>query len=151
MAFALTSPDFENGGRIPDRRAREGGNLSPQLDWKDPPDGTQSFMLVMEDPDARFPAFRHWAVFNIPAKRRHITRGGSSGARTEILPHAYNDFGNDHYDGPQPPEGARHTYRFRLVALGIPELGIGDRYAGEVWDRARAHILAEAELDGTYA
>lgn len=152
MAFRLTSPSIDDGRQIPVRHVRDGDNLSPQLEWTDPPAGTRSFVLVMEDPDAPTPGFRHWAVFDIPATRRHLAPGRSSGARTEDLPHAFNDFGNAHYDGPQPPSGEPpHTYRFRLAALDVPKLPVEDRpYAGDVWNAARGHILGEAELTGTY-
>ncbi|MFC7399838.1 YbhB/YbcL family Raf kinase inhibitor-like protein [Chelatococcus sp. GCM10030263] len=152
MAFRLTSPTIENGKPIPDRHARRGDNLSPQLDWSDPPEGTQSFLLIMEDPDAPSATFRHWAVYDIPATRQHLAPGRSSAAHTEDLPHGFNDFGNNRYDGPQPPEGdPPHTYRFRLAALGIPKLPVDERpYAGDIWDAARDHVLAETELTGTY-
>ena len=153
MPFALTSPSIENGQAMPAKHARDGDNLSPQLDWSDPPAGTQSFVLVMEDADAPSPNFRHWAVYDIPRDRRHLAPGRSSAAHTEDLPHAFNDFGNPRYDGPEPPAGERaHTYRFRLAALDVAKLDIGERpYAGDVWQAARGHILAEAELTGTYA
>ncbi|HEU5018972.1 MAG TPA: YbhB/YbcL family Raf kinase inhibitor-like protein [Pseudolabrys sp.] len=149
--FTLTSPSFDNGDRIPAENIRDAGNLSPQLDWTDPPKGTRSFVLTMEDPDAQAPAFRHWMVYNIPPTRRHLAAGRSSSARTEDLPHAYNDFGDLAYDGPQPPAGdPPHSYRFRLAALSVPKLEMGEQpYAGDVW--ARAYVLGEAELIGTYA
>ncbi|WP_191062599.1 YbhB/YbcL family Raf kinase inhibitor-like protein [Geminicoccus harenae] len=153
MTFTLTSPAFQNNAPIPDQHARDGENLSPQLDWSDPPEGTQSFVLIMEDPDApSAPTFRHWAVYDIPRDRRHLAPGRSSGANTESLPHAFNDFGNLRYDGPQPPAGdPPHHYRFRLAALDVPKLDVPDQpYAGDLWEAARAHILSEAELVGTY-
>lgn len=153
MAFALTSPAFENGQPIPEEYARDGGNRSPQLDWTDPPEGTESFVLVVEDADARPEAFRHWVVFNIPRSRRQLAAGRGSETGAEWFPQAINDFGNAHYDGPESPKGERpHTYRFRLAALNIRELGMEDRsQAADVWEAARRHILAEAELTGTYA
>ncbi|MBY3383234.1 YbhB/YbcL family Raf kinase inhibitor-like protein [Rhizobium laguerreae] len=90
----MTSPDIENGGKFSNDQIKDGGNLPPQLGWTDPPDGTQSFALMIEDLDApSAPAFRHWEVFDIPKDRRHLARGRSSSANTESLPHAVNDFG----------------------------------------------------------
>jgi Raf kinase inhibitor-like YbhB/YbcL family protein len=153
MAFTLTSPAFDDGASIPQRHARSGENLSPQLDWTDPPAGTASFALVMEDPDASSaPAFRHWLVYDIPRDRRHLAPGGSSAASTEGLPHAFNDFGNARYDGPQPPpDDPPHRYRFRLAALNVERLDLpGGAAAGDAWEAARPHIVAQAELVGTF-
>jgi Raf kinase inhibitor-like YbhB/YbcL family protein len=154
MAFTLTSPTIRDGHPIPPEHARNGRNLSPQLDWTDPPLNTLGFVLVMEDPDVTAPGFRYyWAVFDIPKDRRHLPAGRSSKARTEALPHGLNDFGHPYYDGPEPPSGERpHTYRFRLAAVDTAKLPVGHHlHAGEIWDAAREHLLAETELTGTYA
>jgi Raf kinase inhibitor-like YbhB/YbcL family protein len=152
MAFELSSPAFDGGQPIPHRHARRGENLSPFLQWSDPPANTQSYVLVMEDPDAPSGTFRHWAVYDIPADHRHIPEGRSSKAGTEALPHGFNDFGNPRYDGPDPPAGDRpHTYRFRLAALDVPSLELDDNPdARKVWEAAREHILGETDLTGTY-
>jgi len=150
--FRLISPSFATGEPIPKRHARDGDNVSPELEWTDPPPGARSFVLIMEDTDAPAPAFRQWAVYDIPAERRHLPEGGSSGAREEGLPHGINAFGHSRYDGPHPPHGdPPHDYRFRLAALGVAKLDVGPRpTAEEVWDAARANILGEADLIGTY-
>ncbi|ACA14648.1 PEBP family protein [Methylobacterium sp. 4-46] len=152
MAFTLTSPAFANGALLPSRYARHGENLSPPLAWSNPPPDTRSFVLILEDPDAPAPSFRHWVIYDIPHERRHLPEGGSSGAAVEGLPHAVNGFRNAHYDGPAPPPGdPPHTYRFRLLALGIAHLGLdGQPSAAQVWDVARENILSEAELTATF-
>lgn len=150
--FALTSPTISEGGRIPERHAREGNNQSPQLDWTEPPQDTLSFVLVLDDPDAPTPGFKHWVVYDIPKDRRHLPAQGSSGAGVEALPHAVNDFGEARYDGPQPPpDHPPHTYRFRLAALNVSRLPIGEEpKAEDVWEAAREYMLAEAELTAQY-
>lgn len=152
MPFLLTSPSVESGGEMPERHGRDGGNISPQLDWTDPPDGTLSYVLVMEDLDADAQAVRHWGIYDIPADRRHLPPGGSSAVGTEMLPHATNDFGNRQYDGPRPPaDGPPHRYRFRLAALNVEKLDVADgEEVGEMWEQARDHIIAEADLVGTF-
>lgn len=152
MAFNLESPAFENGRTIPNTYVRDGGNLSPSLQWKDAPAGTKSYLLVVEDPDAPRGVFRHWAVYDIPAERNHLPEGTARAAKTENLGHGVNDFGNPHYDGPQPPKGdGAHHYHFRLSALDIETLHCGDKAPiGEVLDRARPHVIGTAELVGTY-
>ncbi|MDZ5699613.1 YbhB/YbcL family Raf kinase inhibitor-like protein [Chelativorans sp. M5D2P16] len=152
MAFTLESPAFSDGGRIPDKYARDGQNVSPPLVWKDAPAGTRSFVLVVEDPDAPSGLFRHWGVYDIAAERDRLPEGTTAGAKTESLGHGVNDFGNPHYDGPQPPKGhGVHHYHFRLAALDTETLHCdGKAKVGDMLEEARPHIIAEAELVGTY-
>jgi len=150
MASELKTPAFDNGGTIPLRHARDGENLSPFLEWSDPPPGTKSYVLVMEDIDAST-VFRHWAVYDIPGQRCHIAEGRSSKASAENLVHAYNDFGNLHYDGPDAVRGRGHNFRFRLAALAVDKIGIApEADASTVWEAARHHLLGEAEIVGRY-
>src|SRR3546814_2532043 len=65
MAFTLRSPAFAGDDRSPHRFARDGANLSPPLEWSDPPEGTRSYALIVADPDAPRGMCRHWAVFAI--------------------------------------------------------------------------------------
>jgi Raf kinase inhibitor-like YbhB/YbcL family protein len=162
MTFALSSPAFADHSLIPARYARDGENISPFLQWDDPPRGTQSYALILEDIDAprtREPGemaspFRHWAVFDIPPRHRHLAEGLSSKGGTEALPHATNDFGHTAYDGPDVnPGDPPHTYRFRLFALDVPTLGLErNATAEQVLEAARAHAigLGEAELTAMY-
>lgn len=152
MAFALESPAFRNGERIPDKYARDGQNLSPPLVWKDAPQGTKSFMLVVEDPDAPSGLFRHWGVYDIGAERDRLLEGAIAGSKGESPGQGVNDFGNPHYDGPQPPKGhGVHHYHFRLAALDVERLHFDDKpRIADMLDRARRHVIAQAELVGTY-
>ena len=149
MAFALESPAFRSGQRIPDKYARKGHNLSPPLAWKDAPQGTKSFLLVVEDPDAPRGVFRHWALYDIPAGRDTLPEGSGT---EEGAGQGVNDFGNAQYDGPQPPKGhGVHHYHFRLSALDVERLESGGQTSiAELLERARPHMIATAELVGTY-
>jgi len=152
MAFALESPAFSNGEEIPKKYARNGDNVSPPLVWKDAPEGTRSFALIVEDPDAPRGTFRHWAIYDIAPERTRLPEGTTSGAKTESLGHGVNDFGNASYDGPQPPRGhGLHHYHFRLLALDVDTLDLAERAEIDaIWREARPHVLAEADLVGTY-
>jgi Raf kinase inhibitor-like YbhB/YbcL family protein len=152
MTFALESPAFHNGERIPDKYARNGENLSPPLVWKDAPQGTKSFVLVVEDPDAPSGIFRHWGIYNIAAQRDRLPEGTTAEAKTERFGHGINDFGTPHYDGPQPPKGhGVHHYHFRLAALDVETLRCGKKATVvDVLDQARSHVIAQTELVGTY-
>jgi hypothetical protein len=62
MVFQLKSPAFGNAEPIPRKYTADGENLSPPLEWFDPPPGTKSFALIVEDPDAPSGVFRHWGI-----------------------------------------------------------------------------------------
>jgi hypothetical protein len=152
MVLSVASPAFPNGQRIPERYSKDGGNISPPLEWQDAPRNTRSFALVVEDPDAPRGTFRHWAVYNVPPAYKGLGEDSGApkpGASVEM---AVNDFGNRGYDGPQPPQGhGTHHYHFRLLALDVPELGLS---AGasikDVLDAAQSHTIAQAETVGTF-
>jgi Raf kinase inhibitor-like YbhB/YbcL family protein len=150
MDFLMRSPAFRDGDRIPDRFTAYADNVSPPLEWEGAPEGARSFVLVVEDPDAPKGTFRHWGVWDIPAGRNRIDEGtGSDGGRPA---QARNDFGNARWDGPRPPEGhGVHHYHFRLAALDIDRLDLRPgATVEEVREAARPHIIAEADLVGTY-
>lgn len=155
MALAITTPAFTANQRMPELFSRDGGNVSPQLEWRGEPAGTRSFALIVEDRDAPNGTFRHWAAYNIPAETHRLAQGAGSpaaggGARITM---AKNDFGNSRYDGPQPPRGhGTHHYRFRLFALDVPKLDVPANCAAEaVLEAARAHTLAEGDTVGVFA
>ena len=94
---------------------------------------------------------RHWAIYDIDAQR-NILPEGTHAAKTESLEHGINDFGNRHYDGPQPPRGhGLHHYHFRLLALNVKTLHLDEKTPiEEVMRKAEPHILGQAELVGTF-
>lgn len=152
MPFLLTSPAFEDGQPIPRRHAHDGENLSPELSWQDPPVGTGSFVLLMEDIDAPGEAFRHWVLYDIPMRHHHLAEGHGPAATVEQLPHGRNDYRVARYDGPRlEPGQGRHQYRFRLMALNTDTLDLGpEPTAQAVADAAREHLIREADLTGSY-
>ncbi len=133
--FALTSPEIEPGGRIPDRFA-EDSDRSPPLAWLDVPKATRSFALSITDPDLpdafNFPrAFAHWLVHDIPGETRELVEGAS---RSASLPDGARELNSDFvtfkipgfgrgYGGPWPPD-APHRYVFTLYALKTASLDI---------------------------
>jgi hypothetical protein len=142
----LTTSGFQNGQPIPTQFTCDGGDRTPTLHWSDPPAGTKSFALVIDDPDAPSGTFRHWGVFDIPASARSI--GGGRRAGTEVS----NDFGKPGYGGPCPPKGhGPHHYHFKLFALDVDRLGLdADAKVADVEREADRHAVARGELVGTY-
>lgn len=160
MAFSLTSPAFRNGERIPSEYTADGANFSPPLQWSDPPQGTRSFALVVEDPDAPSGTFRHWGLYNIMGERTLLPEGlGAAGKakseamKSEALGEGINDFGEPHYHGPAPPKGhGTHHYHFKLAALDVETLSQAPKLAAaDIWKAAEKHMLGQAELVGTYS
>jgi hypothetical protein len=123
----------------------------PPLKWTGAPDGARSFVLVIEDPDAPDGTFRHLGVYNIPGNSSELAQSADTGPDA-ALNFARNDFGNERYDGPEPPHGDKpHHYHFRLAALNVPNLSMPqDTGIEAVWKAARPHVIAEAQLVGTY-
>ena len=145
--FTIQSPAFQDNERIPDKFTGIGENISPQLNWTNPPAGTKSFALIMDDPDAPRGTFTHWIIFDIPANVLSLSEGV---ARSEILPDSSRQLANSAsrigYTGPMPPPGKVHHYHFKLFAL--------DRRLGEITQpiekEMEGHILGQTMLTGTY-
>ncbi len=144
--LTLTSDAFRNGQPIPVEYTCDGADQTPVLHWSDPPQGTKSFALVIDDPDAPSGTFRHWGVFDIPPSVRSI--GGGQHAGTEVS----NDFGKPGYGGPCPPKGhGPHHYHFKLFALDTDKLGLSpNAKVADVERTALQHAIAQGELVGTY-
>ncbi len=151
MTIDLTSPAFSEGETIPRQYTADGKNVSPALAWTDPPEGTQRFALICDDPDAPRGTWVHWVLYNLPADARGLDEGVPpqgelpSGARQ-----GKNDFGKIGYGGPAPPRGKPHRYFFRLYALDAPlDLAAGATRA-QLQAALQGHVLAEGQLMGTY-
>jgi Raf kinase inhibitor-like YbhB/YbcL family protein len=150
MSFQLTTSGFQKEGMIPDKYAKDGGNISPPLSWTDVPEGARSLVLVMDDPDAPAGLFTHWIVYGIPQDATSLTEDTPA---TATLGHGIrqgrNSFGELGYGGPQPPSGV-HRYFFHLFALDT-ELALPPGASRAEVDRAmEGHALAEARLMGLY-
>jgi len=147
----LKSSAFEQGQEIPTRYTCEGSDVSPPLAWEGAPPETQSFALIIDDPDAPDPAapqrtWVHWIVFNLPTSMAALPEGPS-----RLPPDAregLNDWKRTGYGGPCPPIG-RHRYVHKLIALDVPLL-LDKPTSAELEAAMQGHILARAELVGTY-
>ncbi len=151
MPLRIETPAFAPNQRIPDQFTRDGGNLSPRIEWHGAPQDTRSFALIVEDPDAPRGTFRHWAAYDIPPDAQVLDEGaGKEGA---AVPMAQNDFGNPRYDGPQPPPGhGVHRYHFRLFALDVKKLRVpSGATAKQVLQAAIDHAIDEADVVGTFS
>ncbi|SEQ67903.1 YbhB/YbcL family Raf kinase inhibitor-like protein [Basfia succiniciproducens] len=102
-----------------------GGNISPEIEWKNAPKGTKSFVLTVYDKDAPTGlGWVHWDVVNIPANVSKLPAGID--AKDNNLPkgalQTRTDFGVPGYGGACPPENEKHRYEFTLTALKVEQL-----------------------------
>ncbi|NTJ63367.1 YbhB/YbcL family Raf kinase inhibitor-like protein [Agrobacterium rhizogenes] len=151
MALTLISKAFAEDAPIPSKHALDGENVFPPLAWGGAPEKTQSFALIIEDPDAPGGTFRHCGIANIPAEWSGLVENVDT-MQEQALRFYKNDFGNARYDGPQPPDGdSPHRYVFRLAALNVPRMTLPEAAGAEaMWQKVKKHMLAEASLTGTY-
>jgi Raf kinase inhibitor-like YbhB/YbcL family protein len=158
--FTLTSPDLSEGGRIAEAQVFngfgcKGENLSPALSWSGAPAGTQSFALLVHDPDAPTGSgWWHWIVYDIPAATSSLPAGAGD-PRKKLMPagvvQGRSDYGSVGYGGPCPPPGKPHHYHIRLYALKVAKLGVpADASAALIGFNVRAQSLDAAELMGLY-
>lgn len=154
MAFAIHSPAFGNGEAIAREYTCEGNDISPPLQWAGAPGATRGFVLLVVDPDAPDPAaprrtWVHWVVFNIPPDADGLPEGVTAATLPDGASQGRNDWGREVYGGPCPPIG-RHRYFFRLYALDVLLVLSGKPTLAAVEAAMQGHVLAEAELMGTY-
>ncbi|MCG6963347.1 MAG: YbhB/YbcL family Raf kinase inhibitor-like protein [Acidobacteria bacterium] len=144
-SFRITSTAFAQGSPIPARYTADGDDISPPLEIHDPPDGTQSLALVMDDPDAPVGTWVHWVVWRIPPQSRELRPGEAPAGAVE----GRNSWGRSGYGGPAPPSGT-HRYFFKLFALDVsPELPPTTDKAA-LLKAMDGHVLGQAQLMGTY-
>ncbi len=153
VEFTLESPAFKNEEMIPVKYTCDGENISPPLVWKDAPEGTKSFVLIVYDPDAPLGTFIHWVLYNIPGTLNSIPEGvpRDEPVVEGVGVQGVNDFGYIGYGGPCPPVGhGVHHYVFALHALSVePKIKPGAR-ADEVLKEIKDYVIGYATLVGLY-
>lgn len=139
----ITSTAFDEGGSIPAKYTCDGRDISPPLSWSGVPPGTESLVLIVDDPDAPGGTFIHWVLYDVPPGTEGLGEGESAGSAGS------NDFGDKGYGGPCPPSGT-HRYRFQLFALDS-ELGLETGASRQrVEDAMEGHMIASDRLTGRY-
>jgi len=151
FAFEIWSRAFRDGELIPVKYTGISYNFSPPLEWKDPPEGTKSFVLIVDDPDAPTGVWTHWVAYDIPSS---ITRLNESlplrGRLYNGMKQGKNSFGTPGYGGPYPPPGRVHRYVFTLYALDTA-LNLPPGMMKEmVREAMEGHVLAECGLTGMF-
>lgn len=122
--FSVKTSAFEDGEFIPAVYTCDGSDISPDIEWVGFPSDTQSFVLIMDDPDAPLGTFTHWIVYDIPASVNFLPENFPKVPVIDGIKQGINDFGKIGYGGPCPPMGKPHRYFFKIFALEIPSLGL---------------------------
>lgn len=156
--LTLSSPDFTNDGTLHRSQINPrcgGRDLSPALEWSHPPLGTESYVLLMHDPDApKADGFWHWIVYDIPVSVTSLPAGAGD-VHKHLMPagviQALSDFGTPGYGGPCPPPGPPHRYFIRLYAMPVTRLNVPPGATGTIIAAyADATALGRAQLMATY-
>jgi len=154
MTLKLTSSAFPDHGTIPARYTCDGGDHSPPLTWSGTPAGVRSLALIVDDPDAPDPkhpqrVWVHWVLYNLPPDTTALPENTSTTSLPAGALAGRNDWNRPGYGGPCPPIG-RHRYFHKLYALDTLLPDLKQPTKAQLERAIKGHILAEAELIGTY-
>jgi Raf kinase inhibitor-like YbhB/YbcL family protein len=152
----LTSPDFEDGGVIPNKYTQaDPSPVSPKLEWTNVPMGTVTFALILHDPDVAIQKktedVLHWMAFNIPGTATGLPQGVPTNATMpDGTVQAKNRGGKVGFMGPGAPAPPYHHYTFELFALDTKLDLSPDATRDDVINAMQGHILAKAVLEGRF-
>jgi Raf kinase inhibitor-like YbhB/YbcL family protein len=150
----LTSSSFENQGSVAKKFTCDGEDISPALEWSGAPEGSMSFALIVDDPDAPDPAnprmtWVHWVLYNIPATIRSLPEGVKDTDLPKGTLPGLNDWKKTGYGGPCPPIG-KHRYFHKLYALDIVLPDLRRPTKEKLENAMEGHVLSKAALIGLY-
>jgi Raf kinase inhibitor-like YbhB/YbcL family protein len=154
--MALSSPDFQDGGIIPDKFTQAVPMpVSPRLEWTNVPEGTQSFVLIMHDPDNALNKgtddVLHWIMFNIPGTARSLAGGLPLDAKLPDGTIQAKGIRNVGYMGPgNAAINPYHHYTLELYALD-DKLSLGpEATRAEIMKAMEGHTTGKAVLVGRF-
>jgi Raf kinase inhibitor-like YbhB/YbcL family protein len=154
MALVIRSDRFSHMAAIPKQYTCEGQDVSPPLAWQNVPPDAKSLVLIVDDPDAPDPAapkmtWVHWVLYNLPPDSKGLPEGVEKAGLPKGTQEGTNDWKRTGYGGPCPPIG-RHRYFHKLYALDTVLAGLSEPTKAQVEKAMKGHVLATAELVGTY-
>jgi Raf kinase inhibitor-like YbhB/YbcL family protein len=151
VTLEIKSKAFASGDTISTKHTCDGEDLSPDLTWNKPPEGTKELVLICDDPDAGGGGWVHWVIYSLPPDSMGLPEGVPKKETTTLgAIQGKNDFGKVGYGGPCPPRGPAHRYFFKLYAV---DRLLGLKPRATKWDALKAmegHVLAQGELMGRY-
>jgi Raf kinase inhibitor-like YbhB/YbcL family protein len=154
VTMTITSSAFTHNASIPRQYTCDGKDISPPLAWAGMPAGAKSLVLIVDDPDAPDPAaprmtWVHWVLYNIPPTAAGLKEGVGRAELPAGTLEGTSDFQRTGYGGPCPPIG-RHRYFHKLYALDAVLPDLGKPRKQDVEKAMKGHVIAEAQLVGTY-
>ncbi len=154
MTLQIRSTAFADNGEIPAKYTCQGDDIALPLAWDGVPDSAASLVLIVDDPDAPDPAaprmtWVHWLLYNLPADSRGLPEGVTAADLPAGAGEGLNDWQRTGYGGPCPPIG-RHRYFHKLYALDTVLEGLDKPTKAQLESAMQGHILAQAQLVGTY-
>ena len=154
MALRITSPAYADGAAMPAKYTCEGDDLSPPLQWSGVPGGTQSLVLIIDDPDAPDPkaprmTWVHWVLYDLPTDSGGLPEDANSKGLPAGTKVGLNDWKRTDYGGPCPPIG-RHRYFHKLYALDTKLSALSRPTKADIEAAMSGHVLEKAEFVGTY-
>lgn len=145
--LSITSSAFEHEGAIPSKYTCDGDDISPELSWSSGPEGTKSFALICDDPDAPMGTWVHWVVFNLSSTQTKLAENAPIKNLGAV--EGTNSWDKTGYGGPCPPSGS-HRYYFKVYALDTTLDLDAKADKSAVLAAMKGHILAQGELMGRY-
>jgi Raf kinase inhibitor-like YbhB/YbcL family protein len=146
----LESSAFTEGQPIPSKYTCEDADVSPALAWLEAPQSTKALALIVDDPDAPAGTWVHWVIYNLPAQTHALPEAVPKTEQAQGGVQGKNDFKKVGYGGPCPPPGKVHRYFFKLYALDSALRLKAGASKAEVEKAMAGHVVAHAELMGTY-
>ncbi|AZL16268.1 YbhB/YbcL family Raf kinase inhibitor-like protein [Rickettsiales endosymbiont of Stachyamoeba lipophora] len=150
MGFTIKSISFEHNGIIPQKFTCDGANISPELEWSSYPQEANSFVLIVDDPDAPNGVWDHFIAFNISKYINRIEENEiiSTLANSAVI--AKNSWNDHGYGPPCPPKGKEHRYYFKIYALDTMLDLSSNSTKAEILRAMDGHTIAQAALIGRY-
>ena len=151
MTLILSSTAFQQQDNIPPKYTCQGEDISPPLAWSESPKGTDSYTLIVDDPDAPKNVFTHWLIYNISSSATELSEDLPANAK---IPNGVlqgkNDFGKTGYGGPCRPPGSQHRQRLTRYALDQAlDIEPGTSKA-QLLTAIEGHILEQYKLTGLF-
>jgi len=147
----VKSSAFKEGTIIPKKYTGDGENVSIPISWHNIPEDTESFLIIMDDPDAPTGDWIHWLLYNIPENIRSLDENIPKNAKlSNGSMQGINDYKTIGYGGPTPPPGPEHRYVITVHALDTTLDVDPDADRSEVLNAAEGHVLDKGQLIGVY-